>query len=178
MPILIKNCLPNETNWPEQLVVVNCGKFYQLQRENQVYACPAKNASYSHRRCLYLGMYLDLAVKCVARVSGVVDVDPLGNAAPKVLWNNEDPSQYTDEQLITDACERLTACFSPAHAKYSYPHRVFVLKEISDTHFRTGDRFKIKYSKRYFWVGDEQVRATSAEELAQNLRGLKWTYWN
>jgi hypothetical protein len=54
---------------------------------------------------------------------------------------------------------------------------VFVLGTLFDTHFEKNSPGGMLGSKQYFWVGGD-IQAKSAEELAQALRGRKWSEWD
>ncbi|MCB2377227.1 hypothetical protein LGH70_06515 [Hymenobacter sp. BT635] len=177
MATTTKNKKINRTNWFDQLDVVNCGAFHSQQEANAVYACPAKGGAYSHKRSQYLGMYWNKSVQRVARIKGVVDVNPLAEGTEVVRWNNEDPAHYSNRQLIADARQRLHACFPPTNDNHRKPHRVFVLDEVTPTSFEKDSPGGMLSSKRYFWVGGDQVRAANAPALAENLRRFKWSDW-
>ena len=163
----------NRTDWVSKLDVVNCGAFHSTQVEHKVYACPAKKGAYSHKRCEYLGMYWGKSVQRVARIRGVVDIDPAGKVEARVWWNNEDPLVLSDTDLIEHAKERLELCF-PIDTKVSHrnPHRVFVLGEPILTDFRKTSDGGMFTSKMYFNV--ERYQPTSAANLAEILSTKTW----
>lgn len=155
-------------NWRGQLDVVNCGEFHSQQEKFGVYVCPASGGAYSHRRCEYLGMYWDKAVRQVADILGVVDVDPGEDGTAEVLWNN-DLAAHSDAALITLARQR----FADSWPQADWEGRVFVLGPLQATHFLKDSSGGMMGAKQYFDVRD--LKATSAEDLAAKLRDIAWS---
>lgn len=155
-------------NWRGWLDVVNCGEFHSQQEKFGVYVCPAMSGSYSHQRCEYLGMYWHKAVRQIASILGVVDVDPADGGEATVLWNN-DAAAHPDTTLIALARERFATSWPGA----DWEGRVFVLGPLYVTDFQKDSSGGMRSTKQYFDVRD--FKPASAEDLADKLRDVVWS---
>lgn len=154
-------------NWRGWLDAVNCGEFHSQQEKFGVYVCPAMSGSYSHQRCEYLGLYWHKAVRQVASILGVVDVDPTDSGEATVLWNN-DATAYPNTELIALARERFATSWPGA----DWEGRVFVLGPLYATNFQKDSSGGMRSTKQYFDV--RTLKPTSAEDLAVKLQDVIW----
>ena len=149
--------------WESLLDVVNCAKWPEEIIEGHVYICPTTGGSYSHARSKYFGMYGERAVRYVAHIEAVIDLESKGVA--KLKWRNV-PSP--EEGLIKLARDR--------HEKWrdgEFPSRVFVLGKLSPTNFVKDTTGPMWGSKQYFDI--TRLKARTTEELAEKLNGVKWS---
>jgi hypothetical protein len=148
--------------WKYRLDIVNCsGRPAEILKEN-VYICPAKGGAYSHARARFFGMYQGKAVRQVAVIEAVIELD--GDDDAKLRWNNV---EVPDDALIARAIEkrdRLRPGLGPV--------RVFLLGRLHETDFKKPTKGGMQTSKRYFDV--ERTGAIDAGTLADKLRGESW----
>ena len=149
--------------WQNYLDVVNCATMAYEIREGNAYICPAQGGSYNHSRCKYFGMYREKRVECIALIRAVVDV--LSDTTANLRWKN---TEETDAEL-TQSAKSILQQFRPG----DYPHRVFVLDKVHETHFVKDTKGGMFGSKQYFDISSLGVK--SAEELAKALEGKTWT---
>ena len=147
--------------------MVNCGDNFEKQVEAGAYACPIEGAASVFENNEYFGMYWNLAVRRVARLRGVIDLNPQTGLA-NLVWNNERASGLTAADLIDQAREKLPIMF-PAKQDVQ---RVFLLTELQETNFQKPTPRGIQYRKKYFDV--RCLRPTSAADLARKLNGKTW----
>ena len=149
--------------WESLLDVVNCAKWPEEIIEGQVYMCPTTGGSYSHARSKYFGMYGEKAVRHLAHIEAVIDLE--SESVAKLKWKNvSDP----EESLIKLARDR--------HKKWrdgEFPSRVFILGGLSPTNFVKDTPGPMWGSKQYFDIS--RFRAKTVEDLAGQLNGLTWS---
>ena len=150
--------------WPRQLDACNCGREWADQAEHGTYLCPATGGAYTHQRSRFFGAYRDKAVRLVAEIEAVVDLD-VGDGDARVYYTNV--GAPTDE-LVARAREKRAATRPDA----DYPVRVFLLGDLHETTFAKRTPGGMMGSKQYFDVGG--LDATDATDLARKLDGLSW----
>lgn len=149
--------------WESLLDVVNCAKWPEEIVEGQVYMCPTTGGSYSHARSKYFGMYSEKAVRFIAHIDAVIDLE--SEAIATVKWKNVEGS---DEQLIKIARDR--------HKQWrggEFPSRVFVLSDLCPAKFIKDTPGPMWGSKQYFDIG--RLKATTTKEVAEKLSALTWS---
>jgi hypothetical protein len=88
--------------WKHRLDVVNCtGRPSDIMQEN-VYICPARGGAYNHSRARYFGMYQWKAVRQVAQIDAVVDID--GDGGGTLRWKHV---ETPDVDLVARAREKV-----------------------------------------------------------------------
>jgi hypothetical protein len=149
--------------WEDQLDVVNCAGYAGELIVENVYICPAKGASYTHRRCQYFGMYKDKRVSLIASIKAVVDVE--SQSSGSIRWKNV---EEFDSQVIATACEKIARL-----RRGDFPKRIFLLGQGFDTNFIKDSPGGMFASKQYFDV--ERLGPVDARDLAAKLRGVGWS---
>ncbi len=148
-------------NWQTRLDVVNCATFTDESMDN-VYLCPATGGAYNHRRSNFFGLYKAKRVSHVAAIRTVIDVN--SSTEHRTLWINEDGPEAPLVKLAREKLEK----WRPG----AFPARVFLLGELHETDFQKDTPGGMLGSKLYFWV-----KADTAQELATQLTGQKWSEW-
>lgn len=148
--------------WKTRLDVVNCSGRPREVIEGGTYLCPATGGAYNHKRSKFFGAYSQKAVRHVALIEAVVDVEGPDQATLK--WSNV---KRPASELLDLARER--------HQQWragQYPIRVFLLGDRHKTHFEKESKGGMQTSKRYFDVGDHKPE--NAADLAKKLSQKKW----
>lgn len=147
--------------WKYRLDVVNCSGRPDDVITHCVYICPAKTGAYQHSRAKYFGMYASKAVRRVALIEAVVEVD---GAEANVRWKHVDTA---DADLVARAVERKSRLRAPGDAV-----RVFLLGPQHETLFEKRSRGGMQGSKMYFDVSP--LDPVDAADLAVKLRDKSW----
>lgn len=149
--------------WQDKLEVVNCAGFPGDVLEHGVYICPAKGASYSHRRCQYFGMYGgNKRVERVALIRAVVDV--VDATSGLLRWKNVADDTARLEQEAVAKVRML---------KNQYPMRAFLLGELYPTLFLKNTPGGLYGTKIYFDLS--AFKPADAREVANLLYHKDWT---
>jgi hypothetical protein len=159
------NLLPK---WKYLLDVVNCaGSFNEIDEE--VYICPDRGGSYSHRRAKYFGAYANKQVSQIFEIRAVVTIDrDLGEGTVK--WNNSGEPQ---EALISQAKKIIHDSDFRRNENKTVPLQVFLLGEGKPTCFQKTTRGGMLGSKKYFW--DIATNCQNSKEVAELLNGKSWS---
>lgn len=152
---------------PNRLTVANCSIFHAQQVNALAYACPSGSGTSSFLNHEYFALYWKGAARAVARLHGIVNIDPQSGFA-YVHCNNELRNGLTNQALETQARERLQQMFP----KVKKQQKVFVLGPLYPTLFYKPTAGGMLHRKLYFDVGSMQPQ--SAQDLARKLSGLHW----
>ncbi|WP_437991317.1 hypothetical protein [Sorangium sp. So ce145] len=148
--------------WKHRLDVVNCSRRPGEVTKENVYVCPAKGGAYNHLRAKYFGMYQGKAVRYVALIEAVVELD--GEGGGTLRWKHVDTP---DADLMARA-EAKRVRLRPG----TDPLRVFLLGPLHPTDFRKPTKGGMQNSKQYFDI--ERLAPSDAADLAERLRGQTW----
>lgn len=147
------------------LDIVNCAtRAYEIE-EGGVYMCPTKGGAYSHRQCLYFGLYREKVVDSIADIKAVIDVYTKDKS--EILWINGDNSPLDCQKKAIDQALHFRSD--------RLPIRVFVLGERFSTNFKKDSPGGMFGSKTYLNVNKVGVSVSGARELATKLNNKLWS---
>ena len=149
----------------ETLDIVNCAKeeFREMVLSHNVYICPAKDGSYNHKRCKYIGIYWEKHVGAVGEIEAVIDVYSENRTLTYWINGNKDVEDY-----VSRAKEKALQ-LRPDHL----PVRVFLIKNLHSTNLLKDSLGGMFGSKIYMDIGSLDI--SNSKELADALYEKKYS---